>query len=480
MSTVRTRFAPSPTGHLHIGGARTALFNYLFTRHNGGVFVLRVEDTDRQRSTAASLDAILESLRWLGLDWDEGPFYQSQRADLYRAHAQRLLADGHAYRCYCSAEDLEQQRRAAQAAGRKPMYDRGCRALSAPPTPDAPFTIRFKVPLVGETAVLDAIRGPVVFQNTEIDDLIIVRSDGSPTYNFSVVVDDATMAITHNIRGEDHLPNSPKQLLLYRALGYAPPIFAHVPLVLGLDRARLSKRHGSTSVLSYRDAGYLPQALNNYLVRLGWSHGEQEIFTRAELIEAFSLEALGSSAGVFNPEKLEWVNAQHLKRTPSAELAQLVKPFVAGRGWTVPGDDAWLARMVATLQERAKTLVELVDLAAYYLRDEIAIEPQAAAQHLRTANPEAMRDLCAALAALPTWTAESIQPAFESVLGRWQLPLGKLAQPVRVALTGGAVSPGIFEVAEVIGRERVLARLDRALPLIGEPVPPSDRPAAAR
>jgi glutamyl-tRNA synthetase len=464
---VRTRFAPSPTGYLHIGGARTALFNYLFARHSGGVFILRVEDTDRERSTAAAMDAILESLRWLGLEWDEGPYHQSQRGDLYRAHAERLLATGHAYRCYCSAADLEQQRQAAQAAGRKPMYDRRCRALAAPPAGDAPFTIRFKTPLAGETGVLDAIRGTVVFQNAELDDLIIVRSDGSPTYNFSVVVDDATMTITHNIRGEDHLPNSPRQVLMYQALGYTPPLFAHVPLVLGLDRARLSKRHGATSVLSYRDEGFLPQALNNYLVRLGWSHGDQEIFSAAELIDAFALEALGSSAGVFNPEKLEWVNAQHLRRTPSGELARLVQPFIAARGWTVPGDDAWLERMVATLQERAKTLVELVDLAAYYFSDDVTIEPAVAAKHLGKANLDAMRDLRAALGALPDWTTESIKQAFESVLARHQLALGKLAQPVRVALTGGTVSPGIFEVAEVIGRPRVLARLDRALPMIG-------------
>jgi glutamyl-tRNA synthetase len=467
MSTVRARFAPSPTGFLHIGGARTALFNYLFARHSGGVFVLRVEDTDRERSTSESMDAILESLRWLGLDWDEGPFFQSQRGDLYRAHAERLLASGHAYRCSCTADELEQQRQAAQAAGRKPMYDRRCRQRGGAPPAGAPFTIRFKTPLVGETVVPDAIRGNVVFSNEEIDDLIIVRSDGSPTYNFSVVVDDADMRITHNIRGEDHLPNTPKQVLMYQALGYAPPLFAHLPLVLGLDRARLSKRHGATSVLSYRDAGYLPQALNNYLVRLGWSHGDQEIFSHAELIESFSLDALGSSPGVFNPEKLEWVNAQHLKRTPVAEVARLVKPFIAARGWTVPGDDAWLERMVATLQERAKTLVELVDLAAYYFVDQIAIDPAAAAKHLSTANPGAIRDLRTTLAALPTWTSASIQHAFESVRTRYELSLGALAQPVRVALTGGTVSPGIFEVAEVIGRERVLARLDLALALIG-------------
>ena len=434
--------------------------------------MLRVEDTDRERSTAASTDAIFASLRWLGLDWDEGPFLQSERGELYRAHADRLLADGHAYRCYCTAEELEQQRLAAQAAGRKPAYDRRCRTRTAAPAA-LPFTIRFKTPLDGETVVEDALRGHVVFDNTEIDDLIIVRSDGSPVYNFCVVVDDALMGITDNIRGDDHLANTPKQVLIYRALGYTPPRFAHVPLILGLDRARLSKRHGATSVLSYREAGYLPDAINNYLVRLGWSHGDQEIFTRQELIEHFSLDSVGSSAGVFDPEKLEWVNAQHLKRTPPAQLAPLLKPIIAERGWTVPGDDRWLAGMATTLQERAKTLVELVDQAAYYLSDSITIAPEAAAKHLARTSPAVFADLRAALAALPDWTTAAIQPAFESVLARHQLSLGKLAQPVRVALTGGTVSPGIFEVAALLGRERTLARLDAAAPLVGTDAPPA-------
>src|SRR6185369_11034426 len=430
MADIRTRFAPSPTGYLHIGGARTALFNYLFARHTGGTFILRVEDTDRERSTDAAMEAILESLRWLGLDWDEGPFYQSQRGDLYREHAQRLIASGHAYRCYCTAEDLDQQRQHAQAEGRKPMYDRRCRDRHSPPSAGVPFTIRFAVPLIGETRVHDAIRGHVVFQNTELDDIIIVRSDASPTYNFCVVVDDATMAITHNIRGEDHLPNTPKQVLIYQALGYTPPLFAHVPLVLGLDRSRLSKRHGATSVLAYRDEGYLPAALNNYLVRFGWSHGDQEIFSHAELIDAFSLDALGSAAGVFNPEKLEWVNFQHLKQQPPATLAALLKPFIAARGWSLPGDDAWLARAAATLQERAKTLVELLDMGAYYFVADVPIDPAAAAKHLAKADPQPLHALRAALAALPDWTLPSIQQAFESVLARFQLSLGKLAQPV--------------------------------------------------
>jgi glutamyl-tRNA synthetase len=346
------------------------------------------------------------------------------------------------------------------------MYDRRCRERRDAPA-GQPFTIRFKTPLDGETQVHDALRGVVTFQNGEIDDLIIVRSDGSPTYNFCVVVDDALMRITDNIRGDDHLANTPKQVLMYQALGYPTPRFAHVPLILGLDRARLSKRHGATSVLAYRDEGYLPAALNNYLARLGWSAGDQEIFTGEELIAKFSLDHVGASAGVFNPEKLEWVNAQHLKMTPPSAIAALLTPFLAERGWAVPGDDAWLARMAATLQERAKTLVDLLDQGAYYFTDAVTLDEAAVAKHLAKASPDALRDLRDALAALDDWTAAGIETAFQSVLARHALAMGKLAQPVRVALTGGTVSPGIYELIEVVGRERSVARLDRVLPMIG-------------
>jgi glutamyl-tRNA synthetase len=467
MSAVRTRFAPSPTGYLHIGGARTALFNYLFARHHGGTFVLRVEDTDRERSTPESIQAILESMGWLDLDWDEGPFFQSQRSSIYREHVDRLLAADKAYRCTCTPEEIEEKRQRAIAAGHKPMYDRTCRDRRHG-ADRKPFAVRFKMPLDGETLVRDAVKGGVLFQNSELDDLVLVRSDGTPTYNFCAVVDDALMEISHVIRGEDHLANTPKQIGIYRAFGYEPPTFAHVPLILGLDRSRLSKRHGATSVTAYRDAGYLPAALNNYLVRLGWSHGDQEIFTRAELIEKFTFESVGSAAGVFNPEKLDWVNFQHIKLATPLELAAACKPFIDARGWPTPGDDAWLARAVATLQERAKTLVELLDQARFYLCDDIDIDPAAAAKHLGKANPDALRDLRQALAEIAEWNAAAIQSAFEGVLARYQIGLGKLAQPVRVALTGGAVSPGIYEVIDVLGRERTLARLDRALPLVGQ------------
>jgi glutamyl-tRNA synthetase len=465
---VRTRFAPSPTGFLHIGGARTALFNFLYARHNGGAFVLRVEDTDRERSTDEATAAILDSMRWLGLEWDEGPFFQSERTAIYREHAEKLLATGRAYRCYCTAEELETRRAAAQAAGQTPRYDRRCRERTDHPA-GQPFTVRFKTPLTGDTLVNDALRGVVTFQNSEIDDLIILRSDGSPTYNFCVVVDDALMAITDNIRGDDHLANTPKQVLMYEAMGFTPPRFAHVPLILGLDRARLSKRHGATSVLSYRDEGFLPAALNNYLARLGWSAGDQEIFTGEELIEKFSLDHLGASACVFNPEKLEWVNAQHLKMTPPSAVAALLQPFLAERGWTPPGDHEWLARMAATLLERSKTLVDLLDQGAYYFTDAVTIDPAAAAKHLAKANADALRDLRDTLAALDDWTTPGIEGAFQAVLARHSLAMGKLAQPVRVALTGGTVSPGIYEVIEVVGRERSVARLERVLPMVGQP-----------
>jgi glutamyl-tRNA synthetase len=462
MALVRTRFAPSPTGYLHIGGARTALFSFLYARHHGGQFVLRIEDTDRERSTQESIQAILDALTWLRLEWDEGPFFQSQRAGLYREHAERLLAEGKAYRCYCSPDDLEAKRQAALQSGSKPMYDRTCRNRTASIS-GGNFALRFKAPLEGETVVPDLVKGHIVFQNRELDDLILVRSEGGPTFNFCNVVDDAAMAITHIIRGEDHLTNTAKQIQLYRAFGYPEPAFAHIPLILGLDRARLSKRHGATSVMAYRDMGYLPDALVNYLARLGWSYGDQEIFTRAELIEKFSLESVGKAAGVYNAEKLEWVNFSYLKATPVDELAQAVKPFIAAKGYTVPGDDRWLARMVATLRERAKTLVELVDLAHFYLSDAITLDAAAAAKHLKPEVAEPLRALRAGLAQIPDWTHDTVKAVFDGVVARFGLGLGKIAQPVRVAMTGAASSPGIFEVLDVLGKERTLVRLDRVI-----------------
>ena len=472
--TVRTRFAPSPSGYLHIGGARTALFNYLFARHHGGRFVLRIEDTDAERSTPESIQAILDALTWLHLDWDEGPIHQSARLDLYRARAEALLASGRAYRCWCTAEELDARRRAALAAGRRPAYDRTCRDLAAPPAGRTASVLRFRTPLEGETVVDDEVKGRVVFQNVDLDDFVIVRSDGAPLFIFCGVVDDAEMAITHIIRGDDHLANTPRQVLLYRALGASPPRFAHVPLILGLDRARLSKRHGATSVLAYRDLGYLPDAVVNYLARLGWSHGDQELFTRAELIEHFTLENVGKAAGIFNPEKLEWVNFQYMKAMPPADLAGLVVPFLERARLPVPADRAWLVRVVETLRERAKTLVELADFCRFYLVDEVELDPKAAAKHLTTEIGPVLDDLIGRLAALPRWDTGTLEGTFQATLAAHGLALGKLAQPVRVAVTGGTVSPGIYEVLDVLGRERALARLRAARARLGasNAVPP--------
>ena len=458
--SVRSRFAPSPTGYLHIGGARTALFSYLFARSKGGRFILRIEDTDRERSTPQSVQAILDGLAWLELEWDEGPFFQTERMDRYRAELDRLIASGLAYRCTCTADELERKRERAQAEGRRPGYDGTCRDRTHVPSP--PYTIRFRGPRDGETRFHDLIKGDVVFQNSELDDMIVARSDGTPVYNFCVVVDDADMKVSHVIRGEDHVNNTPKQIQLYEALGYVVPQFAHVPLILGLDRARLSKRHGATSVIAYRDMGYFPEAMINYLVRLGWSHGDQEIFTREELIEKFRIEDVGQSAGVFNPEKLDWVNAQYMKTLPPERLVRDVKPFLAAKG-VADRDDVWIAKMVATLRDRAQTLVELVDLAGYYLREEIELDPQAKAKFLKPEIAPVLRELRDGLAALEGWDVEPIKSAFEKVQASSGLALGKIAQPVRVAVTGGTASPGIFEVLDVLGRERTLARLDSAI-----------------
>jgi glutamyl-tRNA synthetase len=353
MTSVRSRFAPSPTGDLHIGGARTALFAYLCAKQQPGTFVLRIDDTDRQRSTQEYLEEILAALRWLGLDWDEGPYFQSQRYGLYQEAAERLLRQGKAYRCYCTAEGVEAKRQAALAAGHKPAYDGTCREYQPPPSDTRPFVLRFKGPKEGETVVDDIIKGRVVFQNHELDDLIIVRSDGTPVYNFCSVVDDADLKISHIVRGDDHLANTPRQILLFQALGAELPHFAHLPLILGNDRAPLSKRHGATAVRSYREQGYLPDALVNFLARLGWASGDQEIFTRAELIEKFRLDEVGKSAGIFNAEKLQWLNFHYLKESPPARIAQEVKPFIVQKGYTLPSDDEWLARAMATLQPRA-------------------------------------------------------------------------------------------------------------------------------
>lgn len=466
MAQVRTRFAPSPTGYLHIGGARTALFNFLFARHHGGRFVLRIEDTDRERSTPEAIQAILDAMKWLELDYDEGPFYQTERYPLYKRRVQELLAMGKAYPCTCSAADLDAKRQAAMKEKRKPSYDGTCRpaegVIVALPT-DQPHTIRFRTPREGTTVVKDLIKGDVVFENRELDDLIIARTDGTPTYNFCVVVDDIDMAITHIIRGDDHLSNTPRQIHFYQALGSPLPQFAHVPLILGTDKARLSKRHGATSVMAYRDMGYFPEAVVNYLVRLAWSHGDQEIFTLQELIDMFALDNVGKAAGVFNPEKFLWVNFHYLKTKPLAQLAQDVIPYIKAKGYPVPQDRRWLEKMIATLRERAKTLVELVDMARYYLDDRITYDEKAAAKFLTPVAADSMTALGAKLAALDEFTEINIERAFADTLEERGLKMGDLAQPVRVALTGSTVSPGIHDVIAVLGKDRSIARLRQAV-----------------
>ena len=470
MSHVRTRFAPSPTGYLHIGGARTALFNFLFARHSRGKFILRIEDTDRERSTPEAIRAILDAMKWLELDYDEGPFYQTERFARYRQKVQELLAQGQAYPCICTTAELEAKRAEAQKEKRKPAYDGTCRppAGVVPLLPqDKPYTVRFRSPREGNTLVRDLIKGDVVFDNRELDDLIIARSDGTPTYNFCVVVDDIDMGITHIIRGDDHLSNTPRQIQLYRAFGQELPEFAHVPLILGTDKARLSKRHGATSVTAYRDLGYFPEAVVNYLVRLAWSYGDQEIFSRAELIEKFTLETVGKSAGVFNPEKFLWVNFQYLKSKPLSEIAADIVPFIQAKGYSVP-ERSWLEKMIASLRERAKTLAELVDSAHYFLSDEIVFDPKTAKRFLTPEIAAPLRLLIDRVEQLATFDEAAVEGAFAEVLSQYHLQMGALAQPVRVALTGGTVSPGIHQVIALLGRERSVQRLRSALTYIDQ------------
>jgi glutamyl-tRNA synthetase len=471
MAQVRTRFAPSPTGYLHIGGARTALFNFLFARHHGGKFILRIEDTDRERSTPEAIRAILEAMSWLRLDYDEGPFYQTERYPLYKEKVESLLAKGKAYPCICTPADLEAKRQLAQKEKRKPAYDGTCRpehgANVALPA-DRPYVVRFRSPLEGSTVVKDLIKGDVVFDNRELDDLIIARSDGTPTYNFCVVVDDIDMGITHIIRGDDHLSNTPRQIQLYDALGYEPPQFAHVPLILGIDKARLSKRHGATSVMAYRDMGYFPEAVVNYLARLAWSYGDQEIFSREELIEKFTLENVGRSAGVFNPEKFLWVNFHYMKTKPLSELAGEVVPFIEAKGYPVPHDQKWLEKMIVTLRERARTMTELVDSARYYLSDEISFDEKAAKKFLTRDVAAPIEGLIQKLSNLNEFDETAIERIFTATLNEHELQMGKLAQPVRVALTGGTVSPGIHDVIAVLGKQRTLQRLQNALHYIAQ------------
>ena len=460
MNTIITRFPPSPSGFLHVGGARTALFNWLYARHMKGKFVLRIEDTDVARSTQESVDAILDGLEWLGIDWDEGPYFQSQRMDVYREHINQLLSNDRAYHCECSPEKLESMRQEAMAQGGKPKYDGSCREKGLSAGSDT--VVRFKAPMVGTTVLKDVVKGNIVFQNEELDDFVIQRSAGTPTYNFAVVVDDITMGINTIIRGDDHVMNTPKQMQLYKAFEKPIPVFAHVPMVLAQDRSRLKKRTGAASVTGYRDMGYLPDALVNYLVRLGWSFGDQEFFTREELIQKFTLDNIGKSAGKFDEEKLLALNADHIQASSPENLAHLLPPFMAAAGCPTQAD-AYLQSAVKTLMPRSKTLADMASQALFYYGDDVTYEEKAAKKFLKPAALEPMQVLVTELEKLEDFSHSELEQAFKAVMETTGLKLGKIAQPARVALTGKTASPGIFELIEIIGKERTIARLKAAV-----------------
>ena len=461
---VRTRFAPSPTGYLHIGGARTALFCWAYAKRHGGVFILRIEDTDRERSTQQSVQAILDSMQWLGLDY-EGPYHQMERLERYRAVAELLMREDKAYRCYASREELEALREEQRARGEKPRYDgrwrpENAKRLGLTPPPGVQPVIRFRNPEHGAVTFNDLVKGPITVANEELDDLVLLRADGIPTYNFGVVVDDIDMAITHVIRGDDHVNNTPRQINIYRALGATLPKFAHVPMILGQDGERLSKRHGAVSVTQYRDEGYLPEALLNYLARLGWSHGDEEKFSSAQMIEWFDLGHISKSPARFNPEKLAWLNQQYIKETDDARLAGLAAPFLEKDGCDAKNGPP-LARVAALLKERVNTIEELADAAVYFYR---ALEPSAELkqQHYAADIKPALADLRERLAATD-WTREKINTTLKAVVADHKVKLPKIAMPLRVMVTGEAQTPSIDATLELIGREEVLSRITKQL-----------------
>jgi glutamyl-tRNA synthetase len=463
--TIRTRFAPSPTGYLHVGGARTALFSWLYARKHGGTFILRIEDTDLERSTAESVDAILQGMTWLGLEYDEGPFFQTHRFPRYKEVIQQMLKEGKAYHCYCSKERLEQLRAEQMARKEKPRYDGKCRHGVSNPPKDVSPVVRFKNPQEGSVVVEDLVRGRVSFQNSELDDLIIARADGSPTYNFTVVVDDMDMRITHVIRGDDHLNNTPRQMNMLKALDFMPPIYAHVPMILGPDGSRLSKRHGAVSVMQYRDDGFLPEALLNYLARLGWSHGDQEVFAIEEMIKLFDVVNVHSSAAAFSPEKLTWLNQHYIKNGDPTHVAHHLSHHLGKLGID-PSTGPDILEVVKAQRERAKTLVEMAANSAFFYKDFDAYDPKDAAAQLKSDVLKPLTELRERLAALSIWEALAIHEAVIGTAEAQGLKLGKLAQPLRVAVAGRAVSPPIDITLALVGREKTLKRLDTALEYI--------------
>ena len=462
--TVRVRFAPSPTGSFHVGSARTALFNWAFARHHKGVFILRIEDTDSSRSTDAHIDQIVAAMRWLGLDWDEGPpvpgYRQTERFEIYRAHAERLVAEGGAYRCRCTPQTLDALREIAKARKEQFRYPGRCRDARVPAS--EPHALRLKVPAEGQTVVEDAILGTVSFDNTTLDDWILVRTDGTPTYNFCVVVDDVTMQITHVIRGNDHLSNTPKQIACYAALGYATPIFAHIPMILAADRSKMSKRHGATTVEEFRDQGILTEALVNYLVRLGWSHGDQEIFTPAEIAEHFDLGHVGKAGAIFDREKLLWLSLEWIKASPSDRLAALLPPFLERAGYPATTDTARLARIADSLKERSHTLVSMVEQAVFYFRAPQSYDPQATAKFWVPEAPARYATLIKRIEAQEAFDTESLEGLYRGLAAEMTLKLVDLAQLTRIALTGKAASPPIFQVAAILGKPETIERLRSA------------------
>ncbi len=461
--TVRTRFAPSPTGFLHVGGARTALFSWLYAKKHGGQFVLRIEDTDLERSTSESVNAILQGMEWLDLDYDQGPFYQTERFAHYDAAIEKLMEEGLAYRCNCSRERLETLREEQMQKKEKPRYDGHCREKHV--AADEPHVIRFRNPESGDVVFRDHIRGDVRFSNSELDDLIIRRTDGSPTYNLTVVIDDADMEITHVIRGDDHLNNTPRQINLLQALDLPVPEYAHLPMILGDDGARLSKRHGAVSVMQYREEGYLPDALLNYLVRLGWSHGDQELFTTEEMIRLFDLKDVNRASSSFNTEKLQWINQQYIKESDLQHLAILLAPHLQERGIDVEVGDHLVAVCEAQ-RERARTLTELADISRFYYEDFEEFDPRAAKKAFKGEAAGALRAVSAKLAALSEWQRDPLHAAVAETVDALGVGFGKVAMPLRVAVTGGAPSPDLDLTLWLIGRETCLRRIDKAISFI--------------
>ena len=476
-SKVRVRFAPSPTGFLHVGGARTALYNWLFARHENGVFILRIEDTDVERSTDESVTTILDSLRWLGLDWDEGPevggpagpYRQAERLTLYQEHARKLLDEGKAYYCTCTPEELEGRRKAALAAGTSPKYDGRCRARGndLAGVGGRGAAVRLLVRDEGSIEIADLVHGPIRFERADLDDFILLRSDGMPTYNFAVVIDDVLMDITHVIRGDDHISNTPRQIMLYEAMGLPVPYFAHIPMILGSDRSRLSKRHGATSVLAYQQMGYLPEAMVNYLVRLGWSHGDQEIFSQEELVRHFSLEKVGKTPAVFDPVKLEWLNGQYIKHIAPDRLTALLRPFWEAAGVSqqelFQGDEAWLHRVACLFQERARTVTELASSSRFVFTGKIERDKAVAMKVLSNEAKARIRALLPEIEALPTFTAATLESLFRMRAEALGLKLVDLAQLFRVGLSGKSVSPPIFPIMELMGWEAARRRVEEVL-----------------